>query len=46
MMQADTKASGDTQDRQNYCIPAKHFAAGQIGLAAKLSWTTSNFITS
>ena len=34
-MQADTKASGDTQDRQNYFIPAKCFAAGQIGPAAK-----------
>ncbi len=41
MLQARTKASWD---RQNYCIPAKSFAAGQIGLAAKLPWTTSNFI--
>jgi hypothetical protein len=43
MLQAETKASGDTRDRQNYCIPAKRFAAGQIGSAAKLPWTTSNF---
>ena len=43
MLQAQTKASWD---RQNYCIPAKSFTAGQIDQAAKLPWITSNFITS
>ena len=36
MLQAETKASGDTRYKQNYCIPAKSFAADQIGPAAKL----------
>ena len=29
-----------------YHIPAKSFAAGQTGTAAKLSWNASNFVAS
>ena len=38
------KKSRNRTETDSICIPVKSFAAGQIGLAAKLSWTVSYYL--
>jgi hypothetical protein len=41
LLQAQKTRKRTEQD--SICIPAKSFTAGQIGPAAKLSWTVSSY---